>query len=415
MATGLDSFPKIYPVSGFKLGTASAGIKEISRKDLVVMQIAENSAVAALFTKNAFCAAPIEVARNSLAQHVPRYLVVNTGNANAGTGARGIRDAQMTCAKIAELTEVDSDKVLPFSTGVIGEYLPTQLILDALPSAIEALHEDGWEAAARSILTTDTRPKASSKRFAIPSYHAGTSEVTISPEAYITLTGIAKGSGMIKPNMATMLSFIATDASIDDELLHRALTLAANKSFNRITVDGDTSTNDALVLVATGHSGVVVDELNFSQFQANLESVCVELAQACIRDGEGAAKFVTIVVANALNLDEALEVAYTVAESPLVKTALGASDANWGRILAAIGRAEISHLDMEKVDIYINGTLVVHQGQRSADYSEEAGSIAMQTEDIEIKILLDRGDVSQTIWTTDLGHEYVRINADYRT
>ena len=220
---------------------------------------------------------------------------------------------------------------------------------------------------------------------------------------------------MIKPNMATMLSFIATDAIIDNELLHRALTLAANKSFNRITVDGDTSTNDALVLVATGHSGVVVDELNFSQFQANLESVCLELAQACIRDGEGAAKFVAIVVANALNLGEALEVAYTVAESPLVKTALGASDANWGRILAAIGRAEINHLDMEKVDIYINGTLVVHQGQRSADYSEEAGSIAMQTEDIEIKILLDRGDVSQTVWTTDLGHEYVRINADYRS
>ena len=415
MATGFDSFPRIYPVSGFMLGTASAGIKEISREDLVVMEIAKDSAVAALFTKNAFCAAPIEVAKRSLKRHAPRYLVVNTGNANAGTGARGIYDAQEICLKIGELTEVKPSKVLPFSTGVIGEYLPTNLIIDALPTAINALDENGWEAAAWAILTTDTRPKASSRRFTIPSYRVGSVQGNNFPEVQITLTGIAKGSGMIRPDMATMLSFIATDASIDNELLHRALTLAANKSFNRITVDGDTSTNDALVLVATGQSGITIDERNFGHFQTKLESVCVELAQACIRDAEGAEKFVGIIVLNALNADEALEVGYTVAESPLVKTALGASDANWGRVLAAIGRAQIANLDIKKVDIRINGILVVSQGQRSADYSEEAASIAMQSEDIEIQILLGRGVASGTVWTTDLGHEYIRINADYRT
>ena len=415
MATGIYSFPKIYPVSGIALGTASAGIKETSRRDLVVMQIAENSSVAALFTKNAFCAAPVKVARSSLERYVPRYLVVNSGNANAGTGTRGINDAEATCAKIGELTRVNPSRVLPFSTGVIGEHLPIKLIMDALPSAIEALDQDGWEAAASAILTTDTRPKASSKRFAMPVSKDSCSEPDIFTQEQITVTGIAKGSGMIRPNMATMLSFIATDATIDNELLHMALTRAANKSFHRITVDGDTSTNDAVVLIATGQSGLIVDEVNFDYFQAKLESVCVELAQACIRDGEGAVKFVSIVILNALHPDEALEVGYRVAESPLVKTALGASDANWGRILAAIGRAEIADLDIEKVDIYINELLVVHQGQRSADYSEKAGMIAMQAEDIEIKIALGRGDAGETLWTTDFGHEYVRINADYRT
>jgi glutamate N-acetyltransferase / amino-acid N-acetyltransferase len=409
MATGSGKFPQMHPVSGFRLGTASAGIKTPGRKDLVVMELSESASVAAVFTKNAFCAAPVTVAKQHLESISPRYLLINTGNANAGTGEIGLADAQQSCEVLADLTSLSTSQVLPtnvlpFSTGVIGETLPMEKLLAGIPSAVEALDENGWADAAEGILTTDTRPKGSSLQFQLD----GSSEIA-------TITGITKGSGMIKPNMATMLGFVATDAQVDPELLHRALRLVSNKSFNRITVDSDTSTNDAVVLTATGAGGVVIDESNFDQFVDNLKKVFIELAQSIIRDGEGASKFVSVVVDSAVDSAEAVKVAYCIAESPLVKTALAASDANWGRILAAIGRAGVENLDVNQVSISLNGVLIVEQGGRAASYSEEAGEQAMAAEDITIHVSLNRGTAIETVWTTDLTYEYVRINAEYRT
>ena len=404
MATGSGKFPQMHPVSGFKLGTASAGIKTPGRKDLVVMELSESASVAAVFTQNAFCAAPVTVAKQHLESASPRYLLINTGNANAGTGEIGLADAQQSCEVLGNLQSLPATQVLPFSTGVIGETLPMDKLLAGIPSAIEALDENGWADAAEGILTTDTRPKGSSLQFKLD----GNPEI-------VTITGITKGSGMIKPNMATMLGYVATDAEVDPELLHRALHLVSNKSFNRITVDSDTSTNDAVVLAATGASGVVIDESSFDQFVANLEKVFIELAQSIIRDGEGASKFVSVVVDRAVDSAEAVKVAYCIAESPLVKTALAASDANWGRILAAIGRAGVDNLDVNQVSISLNGVLIVEQGGRAASYTEEAGEQAMAAEDITIHVALNRGSVIETVWTTDLTYEYVRINAEYRT
>lgn len=402
MATGDYSFPKILPITGFRLGAASAGIKTAGRKDLVIMEIAEGGSVAGVFTQNAFCAAPVTIAKSHLDLANPKYLLINTGNANAGTGDQGLADAVKCCEQVASLLGVESQQVLPFSTGVIGEPLPMDKILTALPEVIDNLSEEGWAEAAEGILTTDTRPKGASHKF-----NLGESEVTIS--------GISKGSGMIKPNMATMLAYVATDAAVDSELLHLALRLANEKSFNRITVDGDTSTNDAVMLVATGASGVEVNEDNFAQFLAQLTDILTSLAQAIIRDGEGANKFVSVVVDGAVDAKEALDVAYTVAESPLVKTALTASDANWGRILAAIGRAGVKDLDINKVQVSLNSVLIVEQGARASSYKEEFGQQAMQSEDIEILVQLNRGDAKETVWTTDLSYEYVQINAEYRT
>ena len=401
MATGTSELPELHPVLGFKLGTTSAGIKSADRPDLVVMEIAEGSSVAALFTKNAFCAAPVTVCKERLARCTPRYLVTNTGNANAGTGEQGLLDATQTCSTLATLAGVEIDTILPFSTGVIGELLPIDKLLAGLPDAFEQLSESGWTDAAQGILTTDTRAKGSSTQFG--------------SDKPVTITGIAKGSGMIKPNMATMLAYVATDAVINEELLHRALTLATEKSFNRITVDSDTSTNDSVVLVATGASGVIIDEESFDSFLENLCQVFTDLAQAIIRDAEGSTKFVTVVVDTAINQSEALKVAYTIAESPLVKTALSASDPNWGRILAAIGRSGIEDLDVNEVQILLNSVLIADHGARAPSYSEEAGQAAMQPEDIEIRVCLNRGDASEVVWTSDLTHEYVRINAEYRT
>lgn len=405
MATGNGTLPTLHPVTGFKLGTASAGIKTPGRKDLVVMEIVEGSAVAGLFTQNAFCAAPVAVAKQHLASVSPKYLLVNTGNANAGTGEQGMTDALQSCDALAAVTSSNKEQVLPFSTGVIGEPLPMDRLIGGMPAAVAALSENGWADAAEGILTTDTRAKGASLQYGI--------------DSKITITGIAKGSGMIKPNMATMLGYVATDAQVDGELLQRALRLVANKSFNRITVDSDTSTNDALILVATGASGIIIDENNFEQFVANLETVFIELAQSIIRDGEGASKFVAVIVDGALDSAEALKVAYTVAESPLVKTALAASDANWGRILAAVGRAGVENLDVSRVSVQLNNVLIVEAGGRAASYTEAAGEQAMASEDITIRISLDRGapekTVTETIWTTDLTYEYVRINAEYRT
>jgi glutamate N-acetyltransferase/amino-acid N-acetyltransferase len=402
MATGSDKFPKIHPVSGFQLGTVSAGIKTAGRKDLVLMEIPSGSAVAGVFTQNRFCAAPVQIAKRHLQAQTPRYLLINTGNANAGTGSQGEADALDCCQAVAAATGVACQQVLPFSTGVIGEPLPVGRLLTAIPSAVNALSEQGWAAAAKGILTTDTRPKGASRRYAIG-------------DAQITLSGIAKGSGMIKPNMATMLGFVATDAAVDGELLHRALRLANEKSFNRITVDGDTSTNDAVMLIATGTSGVEIDELTFEPFVAELTELFVELAQGIIRDGEGASKFVEVLVEGARDTEEALQVAYTIAESPLVKTALTASDPNWGRILAALGRAGVENLDIDRVQISLNSVLIVEAGGRAAGYTEQQGQRAMQPEDIQIRVQLNRGAVSDKIWTTDLSYDYVRINAEYRT
>ncbi|MDG1494320.1 MAG: bifunctional glutamate N-acetyltransferase/amino-acid acetyltransferase ArgJ [Porticoccaceae bacterium] len=409
MATGNKPFPQMHPVTGFKLGTTSAGIKTPGRKDLVVMELQPGAAVAGVFTQNAFCAAPVVVAKQHFSGISPRYLVTNTGNANAGTGDQGMTDALASCIALAQLQGVAAEQVLPFSTGVIGEPLPIEKLLAALPAAAAALDENGWYDAAEGILTTDTRPKGASLQYQPNSTSA----------ELITITGITKGSGMIKPNMATMLGYVATDAQVDGELLQRALRLVANKSFNRITVDSDTSTNDAVILVATGASGIIIDENNFEQFVANLETVFIELAQSIIRDGEGASKFVAVIVDGALDSAEALKVAYTVAESPLVKTALAASDANWGRILAAVGRAGVENLDVSRVSVQLNDVLIVEAGGRAASYTEAAGEQAMAPEDITIRISLDRGapekTVTETIWTTDLTYEYVRINAEYRT
>ena len=401
MATGKGQLPRLHPVTGLKLGTASAGMKTPGRKDLVVMEIAEGSTVVGLFTQNAFCAAPVTVAKEHLAITTPKYLLINTGNANAGTGEQGLSDALQCCEALAEIAAVKKCQILPFSTGVIGELMPMDKLLKGLPAATATLSQQGWADAAAAILTTDTRAKGASLQYG--------------NDRKITITGITKGSGMIKPNMATMLCYVATDAAVDAELLHRALRLANEKSFNRITVDSDTSTNDAVILVATGASGIIINEESFDEFVARLKTVFIDLAQAIIRDGEGASKFVSVVVEGATDTHEALAVAYTIAESPLVKTALGASDPNWGRILAAIGRAGLKNFDVNAVRLQLNSVLIVENGARAASYIEDAGQAAMQPEDIEIRVSLNRGQVTETVWTTDLTYDYVRINAEYRT
>ena len=402
MATGKNTFPTMHPVAGFQLGTTSAGIKVAGRKDLVVMKIAQGSTVAGVFTQNRFCAAPVHIAKQHMQLTTPSYFLINTGNANAGSGEQGMADSLSCCQAVADAAKVVPHEVLPYSTGVIGEPLPVDLICHAVPAALDQLSVNGWADAAEGILTTDTRPKGASIQCDING-------------STVTITGICKGSGMIKPNMATMLGYVATDAAIDEELLHAALQKANGKSFNRITVDGDTSTNDAVMLVATGCSGVQIDEANFALFLEQLTAIFTELAQSIIRDGEGANKFVTVTVDSAENIQEALAVAYAVAESPLVKTALTASDPNWGRILAAVGRADVSDLDVSKIQISLNSVLIAEKGGRASSYTEAQGQQAMQAEDIEILIQLNRGQVSETLWTTDLSYEYVRINAEYRT
>lgn len=406
MAVGPATFPeKMHPVTGFKLGTTSAGIKTPGRKDLVLMEVCDGASVAGVFTKNAFCAAPVQICKTHMAEVPPRYLVVNTGNANAGTGEEGFSDAMVTCKEVADLCGSDERAVLPFSTGVIGEKLPVEKIISALPSAKDALSEQGWDAAAEGILTTDTRVKGASKQV---EYRG----------QIITLTGISKGSGMIKPNMATMLGYVATDAKIEKGLLQKLLTETTNCSFNRITVDSDTSTNDSCMLVATGNSSVEVSEQNtelFALFKEALKDVMQQLAHAIVRDGEGATKFVTITVDSAETEEEALRTAFDIAHSPLVKTALFASDPNWGRILAVVGRAGIENLDLDNLQIYLGDVCIVSQGGRDAAYTEEAGQAVMDQEEILIRVVLNRGEVSETVWTTDLSHDYVSINADYRS
>jgi glutamate N-acetyltransferase/amino-acid N-acetyltransferase len=406
MAVGEGVLPTLHPVKGFRLGTASAGIKTAGRLDLVVMEICEGASVSGVFTRNAFCAAPVQVAKQHLGIAASRYFVVNTGNANAGTGDQGLVDSLASCQAVASLVAVAPSLVLPFSTGVIGESLPVEKIVTALPQAIAALDDSAWLQAAKGIMTTDTRPKAASTQI---QYQGET----------INITGIAKGAGMLKPNMATMLAYIATDAAVDASLLQTMINAAVNQSFNRITVDGDTSTNDACMLVATGKAAVEpvasANDPLYQPLQDAITSVFIELAQGLVRDGEGASKFVTVKVTGGETEQECLKVAYTVAESPLVKTALFASDPNWGRLLMAIGRADVDNFNVNLVSVSLNGVLIAKDGCRASTYTEERGQKAMDAEDITIAIDLSRGEQAATVWTSDLSNEYVRINAEYRT
>ncbi|MET0950188.1 MAG: bifunctional glutamate N-acetyltransferase/amino-acid acetyltransferase ArgJ [Pseudomonas sp.] len=405
MAVGLGPLPTLHPVPGFELGISSAGIKRPGRKDVVVMRCAEGSSVAGVFTLNAFCAAPVILAKQR-AQGTVRYLLTNTGNANAGTGEPGLVNAARTCARLAELTGVDANAVLPFSTGVIGEPLPVEKIEGALQAALDDLSVDNWAAAATGIMTTDTLPKGASRQFQIDG-------VTV------TVTGISKGAGMIRPNMATMLGYIATDAKVAQSVLQDLIRDGANKSFNRITIDGDTSTNDCCMLIATGQADLPeVTEARgplFDALKTAVFDVCMEVAQAIVRDGEGATKFVTVEVNGGGNHQECLDVGYAVAHSPLIKTALFASDPNWGRILAAVGRAGVPDLDVSKIDVFLGSVCIASKGCRATTYTEEQGSAVMAEAEITIRIELGRGQCSETIWTTDLSHEYVKINAEYRT
>lgn len=405
MAVSKSPLPALHPVAGLRLGTASAGIKTAGRRDLVVFELAPGSRCAAVFTRNAFCAAPVTLAREHLARQAPRALLVNTGNANAGTGAQGLADARACCAALAERAGWGAEAVLPFSTGVIGEPLPLQRIVQALPAACDALAEDGWAQAAHGILTTDTVPKGSSRQLRIAGHP-------------VTVTGIAKGSGMIRPDMATMLGFVATDAAVAQPLLERCLREAVERSFNRITVDGDTSTNDACVLIATGRADapeIAEDGADYQALAAAVVAVCEDLAQAIVRDGEGATKLITIEVCEAASEAEAKAVAYTIAHSPLVKTAFFASDANWGRILAAVGRAGVPALDITAVSLHLDEVCIVHAGERAADYTEAAGQAVMARDEITVRVALGRGECAARVWTCDLSFDYVRINADYRS
>ncbi len=400
----------LLPVTGVSLGVAEAGIRKAGRKDLLVMKLESGARVAGVFTQNRFCAAPVTVARQHLSLLDPdasiRALVINTGCANAGTGREGIAAARQTCNELARLLECSAAQVLPFSTGVIMEPLPVERIASGLPACLAGLREDNWLAAAQAIMTTDTLPKAASRRVRV-----GGAEVTV--------TGVAKGAGMIHPNMATLLGFVATDARLSLPLARSMVAHAADHSFNRITVDGDTSTNDAFILVATGAADMTeISDAKSTAYTALMEgviTVATELAQAIIRDGEGATKFITVRVEGGRNEEECRKVAYAIAHSPLVKTAFFASDPNLGRILAAVGYAGVPDLAVDKVDLYLDDVLVAKNGGRSPGYREADGLRVMKQPEITVRVVLNRGAAAATVWTCDLSHDYVTINAEYRT
>lgn len=405
MAVGNAIFPKLAAIPGVRLGVTQAGIRYPNRKDLLVIEIAPGSSCSAMFTRNAFCAAPVTVAKQHLMQAAPRYLLVNTGNANAGNGAQGVADALACCAALAQHTGVERTSVLPFSTGVIGEPLPVERVEQGLPACLTALSADAWEDAAHAIMTTDTRPKGCTRSF---DWQGDT----------ISISGIAKGAGMIRPDMATMLAFVATDAKLDQACLAQCLRAAVDASFHRITVDGDTSTNDACVCIATGQSSapqIDAQAPHFTLFIQHLTRVLVTLAQALIRDAEGANKFITISVEQGRSVADCQQIAYTVAHSPLVKTAMFASDPNWGRILAAVGRAPVAELDLDAIRIELGDVCIVRDGGRAPDYDETLGQQVMDKDEIDIRILLGQGEANYTVWTSDFSDEYVRINAEYRS
>ena len=406
MAVGLTDLPSLLSVPGVRLGTVCAGIKKPGRRDLVVVELDEGASCAGVFTRNAFSAAPVVLAKRHLQQHTPRYLLINTGNANAGTGDKGFSDAVACCQALAVAAGVKTEQVLPFSTGVIGETLPVTLIANGVPAAYRSLSAEGWSDAAHGIMTTDTVAKGCSRQIEI----AG---------QLVTVTGIAKGAGMIRPDMATMLAFIATDAKVSPTLLQQCLESAVKVSFNCITVDGDTSTNDACVLMASAHSALPeftdAQDPGFIALSQAIAEVCVGLAQAIVRDGEGATKFITVEVHGGADEEECLRTAYTIAHSPLVKTAFFASDPNWGRILAAVGRAGIPNLDVGLVDVFLDDICIVANGGRAPAYREEQGGKVMARDEISVRVELGRGDRHARVWTCDLSYDYVKINAEYRT
>lgn len=400
------SASSLLPINGVTLGFAEAHIRKPNRKDVLVIQLAQGSHVAGVFTQNRFCAAPVIVCKKHLASNNDiRALVVNTGNANAGTGESGLRHANQSCDALAKLLNLKSEQVLPFSTGVILEPLPVDKIVAHLPAAIENAQADNWLNAAQAIMTTDIVPKATSRQLSING-------------KTVTITGMSKGSGMIHPNMATMLGYLATDAVISKQALDAIIHYAVNKSFNCITVDGDTSTNDSFIMMATnlaGHAEVTTSSEDFIALRDAMTDVAIELAQAIVRDGEGATKFMTIQVEAGKNEAECRKVAYAIAHSPLIKTAFFASDPNLGRILAAIGYAGIDDLDVSKLSLYLGDVLVSENGGIAASYKEAQGAAIMKEAEILVRVVLNRGEESATVWTCDFSYDYVKINADYRS
>jgi len=389
-------------IDGIRLNSITANIRRPDRKDLVLIEMAEGTSVAAVFTQNAFCAAPVQIAKKHLHQTSPRFLLINSGNANAGTGPAGIDATLACCSGVADAVQCDVNEVLPFSTGVIGEVLPVDKITSCLADLSSGLDAQLWRSASEAIMTTDTVPKLFSAKVEIDGQT-------------LNITGMAKGSGMIRPDMATMLSYIATDAKIDSAQLQICLQQAVERSFNRITVDGDTSTNDSVVLMATGKSAIVIDENNLDSFQKILNDLCETLAKAIIRDGEGATKLINVVVENGLDEAECTKVAYAIAHSPLVKTAFFACDPNWGRILAAVGYAGVENIDIDKVEIYLDDVCIVQQGGIADSYTEEQGQRVMKNTEITVRVNLQRGQAKTTVWTCDFSYDYIKINAEYRT
>lgn len=403
MAVGPNS-TEFNVVPGVRLASVYAGIKKKPTNDLVLFEFAEGSVTVGVFTRSLFAAAPVVVGKRHLEKASSRFFLINSGNANAGVGEIGIDDAETCCSSLSQLTGVRPEAVIPFSTGVIGERLPVEKLTRALDGAISRLSESNWLEAAEGIMTTDTRPKICSR------------QIQLGGEI-VTITGIAKGAGMIQPNMATMLCYIATDVACEKAVLQQLLSGSVEKSFNRITVDSDTSTNDSCMLTATGISGVDIthdDELR-ENFLLMLEDLCLELAQGIIRDAEGATKFVEVRVSRGASQADCLSVAYAIANSPLMKTAIFASDANWGRIVMAIGKAKVDNVDINKLSVFLGDVQLMADGQKHPDYTEEAGAAVMSAEEITIAIDLGVGDYEEKVWTSDLSHEYVRINAEYRT
>ena len=396
----------MHVVQGVKIGSTEAYVRYPNRRDLVIFEFAEGSNVAGVFTQSAFAAAPVLLSKKHLAENTPRYLIINTGNANAATGTVGYKNAETTCAKLAELAGVQANQILPFSTGVIGEQLPIERLVQGIQPALNDLNADRWAEAASGIMTTDTTPKGASEQFELDG-------VTY------TMTGISKGAGMIRPNMATMLSFVATDAPISKVLVQQLLQTTVEHSFNRITIDGDTSTNDSCIFVATGLAGGAEiesqDDPRYQQVLDVLARIMNRLAQLIVRDGEGATKFITVQVEGGANTQECCDVAYSVAESPLIKTALFASDPNWGRIVMAIGKAGVPNLDSSKVQVWLGDVQICLDGGANPDYTEEVGAAVMAEKEITIRIDLGRGTAKDTVYTCDFSYDYVKINADYRS
>ena len=406
MSVGLKHPQSLVKIKGIRLSASSAKIYRKKRDDIALIEITDGSVTSAAFTQNRFCAAPVQISKNHLSKSKPRYCLINAGNANAGTGEDGLSNSKAICRELAKITNCNENEILPFSTGVIGEDLPVEKINKVLPQLVKNLSEDCWVNVAKSIMTTDTIPKAVSSQISIAN-------------STVSITGIAKGSGMIKPDMATMLSFVATDANITKDALDKIRDHALFKSFNRITIDGDTSTNDSFLLISTcAIDAPIIDKKDSKEFKIlenEIIKVCRELAQAIVRDGEGATKFISIQVDEGIDSSECLSVAYKVAESLLVKTAFTASDPNWGRIIAAIGNSNIRDLDIHKIDVYIEDICIVNNGERSKTYSEDKGKKVMRQNEIILRINLRRGTFSEEIWTTDLSYEYIKINAEYRS